>query len=397
MAPVRPAAGALPRPVVRGLLAAAGGALALWLLYLGVSAHYERACDVRDTPYLPLCTSGERDTAAPQELRDHLARNPGDSTAWVSLAVIESGEAQRALLPAIAALAPSNRNGLRLRSSDALAQNQPELAIKLLVQMSEYGIGGAPQILGRMIADGTGAALVRPYLVAGSNWLPSVLASMSALKLPLEPAFPLLAEAASQRIVPPDTVQAFVRSLKAERKWADAYGLWVAQQRQPVPVLFNGGFEQSFQRDGFDWEVTPQAPSRVGAVVTQPNVSGQGQVLEVRYTGRAVATPVIRQYLFLPPGRYTLHGRYMGSQLRSDEGLAWAVRCPGDGPGALAGRSQRLQDTKRLWKSFSFDIDVPRTCGLVASLQLETFAPFEAAAGIRGTAAFDAFELRRVE
>ena len=371
--------------------------LAGGLLYLGVTAHFDRSCLVQDTPYLPLCPEHER-KAEPLELRDRLARNPGDSTAWVGLANIESGAAQRSLLPALAVLAPSNRNSLRLRARDALVQNQPELAVKLLIQMTEHGIGGeAPQILGRLIAGGIGAALVRPHLVEGSKWLPPVLASMAALKLPLEPAFPLLADAAAQRIVPQDTVRAFVRSLKAERKWADAYGLWVAQQRQPVPVLFNGGFDQDWQRDGFDWEVTPTAPGKAGAVVTQPTLSGRGQVLEVRYTGRAIATPVIRQYLFIAPGRYSLNGRFAGTKLGSDEGLAWAVRCIGDKSSALAGRSEALRDTKGVWKSFSFDFEVPRNCGLVASLQLETFASFEAAAGFRGTAAFDAFELRHLE
>lgn len=390
----RPAARAVPRAAVQGLLTATAGALVGWLMYLGVSAHYERACAVRDTPYLPLCDAPDRKTD-PQQLRDHLARNPGDSTVWVALAIAESGAAQQSLLPALAALAPSNGNGLRLRASDALAQNQPELAVKLLVQMTEHGVSPeAPRILARLIAGGPGAALVRPYLVAGSNWLPKVLASLSALKLPLERAFPLLVEAATQRIVAPDTIRAFVRSLKAERKWADAYGLWAAQQHQPVPVLFNGSFDRDFQPDGFDWELTPAAPGRAGAVVTQPTVRGQGTVLEVRYTGLATAAPIVRQYLFISPGRYSLQGRYMGSRLRSEEGVAWAVRCLGDG-GALAGRSAGLQDTKGAWIGFSFDFEVPRDCGLVASLQLETFAPYEAAAGIRGTAAFDDFKLRQ--
>jgi hypothetical protein len=162
-----------------------------------------------------------------------------------------------------------------------------------------------------------------------------------------------------------------------------------------VPILFNAGFEQRFDADGFNWQVTPVPPSRAGALVAQRNMAGHGQVLEVQYTGRAVVTPVVRQYLFIPPGRYALQGQYMTSKLRMAQGLAWAVRCT-DGAKILAGRSEALQDTAGIWQRFQFEFDVPPGCGVVASLQLETFAPFEAAAGFRGTASFDGFELRSV-
>jgi len=381
------------------LLAGLGTALAAWLLWFGVTTHLTRACLVLDTPYLPLCPTSapEGEANRQQDLRERLRSNPGDSRAWVALAGLESGPSQQPLLAAIATLTPSDPNALRLRARDALAQNQMPLAVALLVKMTEHGIAGGepPQILARLVADGTGAALVRPHLVAGSRWLPPVLASMAALKLPLEPAFPLLAEAAAKRIVTQETVQSFVRSLKAEGKWADAYGLWVAQQRQPVPLLFNGGFDQRFQADGFDWEVTPVPPSRAGATVAQRNVPGHGQVLEIQFTGRAIAIPVIRQYLFIPEGRYALQGRYMSSKLRMEQGLAWAVRCTGS-THALAGRSEPLQDTAAVWQLFQFEFKVPAQCGMTASLQLETFAPFEAAVGFRGRASFDGFELRRL-
>jgi len=388
----------LPRLAIQSLMAAGGGALVGWLLWLGASTHLRHACLVLDTPYLPLCATAAPEADA-EQLGRRLSRNPGDSAAWASLLTAQSGPTQEKLLPLVASVFPSDPNVMRLQTSDALARNDLERAVTLLVQMTEHRIGDAepPQALARLIAEGKGAALVRPHLTAGSQWLPRVIQAVSALKLPLEPLFPLLAEAAAKRIVPQETVQSFVRSLKAERKWSDAYGLWAAQQRQPVPVLFNASFDQPFQQDGFDWEVTRTPPSRAGALVTQQTERGHGQVLEIQYTGRAVPTPVIRQYLFASPGRYVLYGQYMTSKLRTEQGLAWAVRCIQEGPHALAGRSEALHDTSRVWKSFRFEVEVPQNCGMVAALQLETYAPFEAAAGLKGTVSFDRLELKRLE
>jgi len=101
---------------------------------------------------------------------------------------------------------------------------------------------------------------------------------------------------------------------------------------------------------------------------------------------------VIRQYLFVPPGKYVLRGEYMTTRLRMEQGLAWSVRCPA-AANAEAGRSAALLDSSGAWKGFSFEFVVPRNCGPIASLQLETFAAFEAVAGFKGQVAFDAFEL----
>lgn len=384
------------RMALKLALAGFGVVLAAWLLWFAAATHLKRECVVMDTPYLPLCAPAASDPSQ-SELHERLRGNPGDSSAWVSLASLDAEETREAMLRAIATLAPSDPNSLRLRARQALAQNRMPVATELLVTMTNHHMGGAepPQLLARLLAGSEGDALLRPHLVAGSRWLPQVLASMAPLKLPLEAALPLLAEAAAKRIVPPETVQSYVRALKASGKWADAYGLWVSQQRQPAPLLFNGDFEKRFQPDGFDWEVTPAPPGRTGALVAQRNMAGHGQVLEIQYTGRSMPTPVIRQYLFLAPGRYAVQGQYMTSKLRMEQGLAWAVRCT-DGTKTLAGRSEPLQDTAGAWHRFRFELDLPAACGMMASLQLETFAPFEATAGFRGKAAFDGLELRNL-
>jgi hypothetical protein len=382
------------------VLAGLGTVVAAWLVWYGATTHLQRSCVLLDTPYLPLCPQAlpDSDPRRSQQLRERLRANPGDSMAWVDLASLAPDESQAALLHAVAVLAPSDPNSLRLRARQALAAHQMELATDLLVKMTEYHLGGQepPQLLARLLSGSEGMALLRPHLTAGSHWVSQVLRNLVALKLPLEAGFPLLAEAAAKGLAAPATLQSFIRSLKAAGSWADAYGLWVSQQRQPVPVLFNGGFDKRFQADGFDWEVTPVPPGRAGALVAQRTLSGHGPVLEIQFTGRAVAMPVIRQYLFIAPGRYALSGKYMTDKLRMDQGLAWAVRCT-DGARALAGRSEPMQDTAAVWRNFQFEFNVAAGCGMTASLQLETFAPFEATTGFTGKASFDSFQMRPLD
>ena len=324
-----------------------------------------------------------------------MAAGPGDSAAWIELTKLETGKNEEALLRAASTLAPAHPNVLMWRAGDALAHNDLPKATELLVALVEFrGKSEAAQTLAQLVASGQGTALLRPYLSSAPRWLPSVLASLPALKLPLGSALPLLAEASAKGAVDKQTVQGYIRSLKNAGEWGDAYSLWISQQRRATTLLHNGRFEQPFEPDGFDWEVTPVPPSRAGALVSQRGSGARGQVLLVEFTAKAVVIPIIRQYLFLRPGRYTLRGQYMSSRLRSEQGLAWAARCSNDKAAVpLAGRSEPLTDTLGAWKSFQFALAVPPDCGQVVSLQLETFAPFEAAAGIRGRAAFDALEL----
>jgi hypothetical protein len=381
---------------VSGLLLAV---IAAGLLWFDASTRLERSCVVADTPYLSLCprTVPEFDPGGPEGLRSRLRDNPGETSAWVALANIETGAAREQLLRAISALAPSEPDALRLRAQDALLKRDMPLATELLVRMTNHRIGGAepPQLLAALVANGEGTALLRQHLVADSIWLQQVLAAMRALKLSPETAVPLLAEATNKGIVPPEIVLSTVRALKTEGKWREAHTLWVALQPKPAPILFNGGFDDRFQAGGFDWETAASPQGRAGALFLQRAIPDRGQVLEIQYTGRTVPTPIVRQFLFLPPGRYALNGQYMSSRLRMEQGLVWAVRCM-EGENVVAGRSEAMQDTADVWQNFGFEFEIPADCGMVAGLQLETYAQFEAVAGFRGKVFFDGFELRRV-
>jgi hypothetical protein len=147
--------------------------------------------------------------------------------------------------------------------------------------------------------------------------------------------------------------------------------------------------------DGFDWEIQEGPSGRGGVQVSRRRFPARGPVLEVQFTGRSVQAVPVRQMLFVGPGRYRLIGQYRTESLRTEQGLVWAVRCLA-GPAALAGRSEPLIDSQGTWGTFAFEVVVPAGCGPVASLQLETAAPYEAAAGLRGRALFDSLALNPI-
>lgn len=379
----------------RVVLVVLGVAVAAWLAWLSFSVHLNRACDVMDTPYLPLCPEVTGDAELQRSLRARIAANPGDSSAWVQLTNLEKSEYEKALLHAASTLAPTEPNVLMWRAGEALSANQIPQAVALLVQLIEHrGKGEAANALARIVASGIGTPLLRPYLGAANQWLPQVLASLTALKLPLTSALPLVAEASAKGAITGQTIRSYIGALKTDEKWGDAYSLWISQQRGPTPLLYNGGFERAFQPDGFDWEVTPSAPSRAGALVGQRESGKRGRVLELQFTGRPVLVPIIRQYVLAPQGAYVFRGQYMASHLKMEQGLAWTARCSNrTAPVPVAGRSDGLQDTTGAWKSFQFPVVIRSDCGVVISVQLETLAPFEASTGFKGYAAFDALEL----
>lgn len=380
----------------RWTIAVAGVAAAVLVFSFALRAHLRSACLEQDTPYLPLCAPPPGDPQVlREELRERIARNPGDSTAWTRLLVGETSEGSAAVLPGATLAAPNNHNVSRWRAAQALQQGRIPEGVALMVQIvSHRASAETARVLAQIAAGPQGLELMRPHLATAKEWLPQVLGASAGLKQPPGELLALVAAVQAQGNLEESTRQLYMRRLKGAGQWLDAYGLWVSQHKDLVPLLFNGGFDQPFQADGFDWEFTPMPRSRAGFLLDQEAVARRGLVLDIDFTGRSFAAPVVRQYLFLPPGTYRLRGEYMASKLRSEGGLAWGVQCTA-GRRTMVGRSPSLRDTGGVWKPFEFDFAVPEDCGAVASLQLDPAAAFEATAGVKGHVAFDALSLTR--
>lgn len=373
-------------------LAVVSAALLAWL---SLASNFERACTTADTPYLDLCPKvspgSEQHLAG---LRARIARNPGDANAHVQLAQYDRSKTRAQSIDMASKLAPTEPNVLMMQAVAALEAGNWPLALRPLIALSEFRSDPQASLaLARLIGAGKGKALAE-HLSPGSRWFPRVLAQMATAGVPFSTALPLVVTALQNGVLEPAAAKTYIRQLKGAAAWADAYSLWLALHRQQLPVLYNGDFDQSFESDGFDWELSGQnATPRPGVIFDRPNLGKRGGVLEIRLTGRRMPVPLIRQYLFLGEGRYRIQGEYNASQLRLEQGLAWTVRCTA--AAVEAGRSAALKDTGGKWQGFELDFIVPQSCGQVVSLQLETYAAFEAEAGGQGRFAFDALKLAR--
>jgi hypothetical protein len=384
----------LPRldGVTLGFAACSIGAAAI-VAWMCVSVNVERSCATHEK-LLPSCAQTATGTAEEsQALRARIARDPGDANAYTQLALSDRSELRPRIVDVASRLAPREPNLLLAQAAAAMDRKDWAAAVPPLVQLADQrDVLVAAQALASLVLDGH-ADLLAPHLRPHTMWLQHMILQMRGQGMPMSGALPLVVHAMQLGVIDVETARAYVRDLKARGAWADAHALWMSMHGTSVPLLFNAGFDRAFELDGFDWEVPPSGSTRrAGVIVARRRAEQRGAVLELQFNARPVTQPIVRQYLFIAPGRYRLHGDYVARQFRMEDGLVWVVRCASK---ASAGVSTPLRDTLGLWQSFDFDFKVPADCGTVASLQLETSTPADAALGARGRVSFDAFALER--
>jgi len=389
-------------------LAALGLAAAVWLGWMAMQSNLQQACALKQWPPLARCEALAEQAPAQQvqALRAQVAANPGDARPLTALATLAQtpggtpGLDRQALLHAAAQLAPQQRQVLRLQANDALQQGRWPDAVAHLVLLAQFhGDGEAARTLALMVGQaGQHRALLDALLgqlQSDGRWLEPVLRSLPAAKVPMVQAMPVVQAAMPLGLITPALAQVLIQHLIAGGAWLDAHAVWLHVWNRPLGLLFNGDFEQDFVKHGFDWNVTDTNPYRAGARVQQPRMGQQGRVLEVAFTGRSIALPVVSQHLVLPPGDYLFTGSARSRGLRSNEGLAWVWTCASTRQ-ELA-RTAAIQDSAGRWEKITAAVRVPPACGVGVQLSLQTFAAYEATTGLRGEVWFDQFELRSTE
>lgn len=397
---------ALPLTPLRVLAMVALVVGALWLGWKSWQVNITMSCWENEWPHLAVCSDIVGRTPAEQiaRLQERLAQNPGDAEAKVLLANwarspdATPGLDAPVLLAAALQAAPQDSRVLRLQADNALSQQQWPEALDPLIRLSRYhGDAEAVQILAVLVGNAGSDAKVMAALMAATQadggWLDRPLRALPQAKIPVGNAMPLILALMDKDELTPPLGQFLIGRLKGEQRWMEAHAIWRHLWKRPVPLVFNGDFEQPFVRSGFDWEVADANDHRSGVRVNTVGRGQQGLVLQVSFTGKAMKPPVLRQDLMLLPGNYSLSGRMQSTDLRSEQGLAWVVSCAKDGR-ELA-RSPALKAGGRDWTSWRMALTMPDDCaGFGAKLALQTFAPFEAKTGLRGEALFDDLQIK---
>ena len=379
---------------------------ALWLGWKAWDVNITMSCWKDEWPHLAVCDDilGRTPAEKVAKLQERLSQNPGDAEAkvllanWARLPNAPAGMDGPALLAAAIQAAPQDGRVLRMQANDALKAQQWPQALDPLMRLSRYhGDAEASQTLAVLIGNANRDERVMAALMAATQpdgaWLDRPLRAMPRAEQPVGNAMPLILALMEGGGLTPSLGQYLIIQLKKENRWMEAHALWRHLWNRPLPLVFNGDFEQAFVRGGFDWEVADANDHRSGARVSTVGRSDRGQVLQVDFSGKAMRPPVLRQDLLLLPGNYALSGRMQSGDLRSEQGLAWVLSCAKDDR-ELA-RSPALKATGREWTSWRVAATMPADCaGFGARLALQTFAPYEAKTGLRGTVLFDDLQIQ---
>lgn len=389
-------------------------AVAVFLGWKAWDVHIAQSCWKKEWPHLQWCEEINGSTPLEQwtKLQERFKRNPGDSEAVVQLMVLATSQdldlpqAERnEWLDRAIQVYPQHTDVLTRQALRAINAAQWPQALDPLIRLSRYHTHTAStHILAQMVQGANANPALREALTQAvrddMGWVPRVLQVMPGMKLPMGDAWWLVAEAMAHHSLEPRIGQLVMGRLKAEGLWTEAYMVWLHLWKRPMPLLFNGDFERDFVAQGFDWEVGGPNDHRAGALVELVGRKDRGRVLRVDFGGKGFRSPVIRQHLVLPSGKYRLQGSWQSRELRSAQGLTWAITClggPGSQPQELA-RSEAMKTTGKDWKTWQMVVDVPpQDCGPGLQLTLQPFAAYESRAGMQGEILFDDISLQGVQ
>lgn len=379
-----------------------------WLVLITLSAvvlawvswthHWRQLCLSREWPSQWLC---EKPPASAklrqQELMQVVSRNPGDSVSWVQLAKVSVELGHDSALPAPAVLslatrmAPEDPIVQGLQAMQALDKNRRAEAVPWLVRLLRDNQNhSAALVLAGLMPYPEAVQAMMPWLKPNPAWLEQVIGVMRQVKVPTGYAMPLVVQALRDKSLSPRTAQQVIQELKMDGFWIEAHAVWRSWLGRDTTLLFNGDFESAWMDAGFDWEITPVAESRAGALVEQVEEPGHGGVMRVEFNGKPMAMPIARQHLVLLGDRYRLSGQYAASRLQSREGVVWSLVCVASGQEIASSPAMKGSAT---WQPFQLEFRLPPKCGQGVALQLQMALVSESLTGVRGALMLDHLKL----
>ena len=157
-----------------------------------------------------------------------------------------------------------------------------------------------------------------------------------------------------------------------------------------IGFVFNGDFELPPSGSAFDWRVNPGGEYREGyvaAIRPEYTTTGPSSVLSVRFTRRAIQSPIAGQYLVLTPGRYQFSYSNKATAQIGANGPAWKLICVENGTNLITD-SWVDTEQKNGWKRRSVTFTVgPQCSGQL--LLLDAKSKLTALEGLQGSVSID--------
>ncbi len=193
--------------------------------------------------------------------------------------------------------------------------------------------------------------------------------------------------------------RAYIDHLLAVGYYTDAYFVWLnglqGAQLAALGNIYDGGFEQILDDEGFGWR--PNL-SKGFMLAAEPTYGHAGKkALHIAFQQRLSSRELIKQFLMLDAGNYRFKGNSRVDNLNAGKGVRWKIHCADKDSKALLSSSEPYIGTDN-WNRFDIEFTIPaEKCEVQAlRLQLDAGNGFEVTP-FSGSVWFDELEITKVD
>ena len=306
-------------------------------------------------------------------------------------------------LRAATLLAPVEPQVVRAEATFAFAQGDVRAGLESLARYATVSPGdrtAAFSALANYVTHPQWNDFAAAQLAAGWNDADPFLIALCTNPKTTQYSFSVAIHFARYRPISPDATHCVENRAIAAGDVQGAYRLRLSAAKslpKRIGFVFNGDFELPLSGSAFDWILNAGGEFREGylaAIRPETAITSHGKVLNVRFTRRAIQSPIARQYLVLPPARYQLSYLSKATPQIGANAPTWKLICVENGNNLIKEDwfdTEYGNDWKRHTVSFSVG---PQCSGQL--LLLDAKSKLTALEGLQGSVLIDDVRAERL-